>query len=78
MLWRDTHVAIAHIGDTRAYMMRGDELTRLTSDHTIGQLRIEAGHIGPDELGSDPRDFTILRWLDGESARLLTSPLMRR
>jgi protein phosphatase len=67
MLWRDTHAAIAHIGSTRAYMLRDGELTQLTRDHTLGQLLLEAGEIMPDELGSDPRHFqVIVRWLDGK------------
>ena len=49
-------------------MLRGGELTRLTRDHTYGQLVIEAGIIRPDELGSDPQHSSfIARWLDGKS-----------
>jgi protein phosphatase len=67
MLWRDTHTAIAHIGNTRAYMLRGGELTQLTRDHTYGQLLVEAGSIRPDEIGSDPGYSAVLvRWLDGK------------
>jgi PPM family protein phosphatase len=67
MLWRDTHTAIAHIGNTRAYMLRSGELTQLTRDHTYGQLLVEAGRIKPDEIGSDPRySSVVVRWLDGK------------
>jgi PPM family protein phosphatase len=68
MLWRDTHTAIAHIGNTRAYMLRSGELTQMTRDHTYGQLLVEADSIRPDEIGSDPRYSSIIvRWLDGKS-----------
>lgn len=68
MLWRDTHMAIAHIGNTRAYMLRRGELTQITRDHTYGQLLVEAGSIRPDEMGSDPRySSVVVRWLDGKS-----------
>jgi serine/threonine protein phosphatase PrpC len=68
MLWRDTHAAIAHIGNTRAYMLRVDELTQLTRDHTYGQFLVEAGRIRPDEMGSDPQYSSfVVRWLDGKS-----------
>jgi PPM family protein phosphatase len=68
MLWRHTHTAIAHIGNTRAYMLRGGELTQLTRDHTYGQLLVEAGSTRPDEMGSDPRHSSVVvRWLDGKS-----------
>jgi len=66
MLLQGTHAAIAHIGSTRAYLLRGGELTQLTRDHTIGQSLVEAGHIGPDELGADRRYVLPLRWLDGK------------
>ena len=66
MLWRGTHAVIAHIGSTRAYLLRSGELTQLTRDHTLGQLLVEAGSIRPDEMGSDPRHDAVARWLDGE------------
>jgi PPM family protein phosphatase len=66
MLWRGAHAAIAHIGSTRAYMLRGGELTQLTRDHTVGQLLAEAGTIKPGEVGSDPQHALIVRWLDGK------------
>jgi protein phosphatase len=71
MLWRDSHAAIAHIGSSRAYMLRGGELTQLTLDHTLGQLLIEAGQITPDELGSDSRySDVVTRMLGGNPGEL--------
>jgi len=76
MLWRGAHVAIAHIGSTRAYMLRGGELTQLTRDHTYGQLLVEAGSIRPEEMGSDLQHTSVVvRWLDGnpgEPADIIT------
>jgi serine/threonine protein phosphatase PrpC len=67
MLWRGTHAAIAHIGSTRAYMLRDGELTQLTCDHTLGQLLVEEGRIRPDEMGSEPRyTSAVTRWLNGK------------
>jgi protein phosphatase len=69
MLWRGTHAVIAHIGSTRAWMLRGGELTQLTRDHTLGQLLLEEGMITPDQVGSDPLHASALtRWLDGQSS----------
>ena len=67
LLWRGTHAAIAHIGDTRAYLLRDGELTQLTRDHTLGQLLIDEGLIQPEELGSDFRHSLIVGCLDGET-----------
>jgi serine/threonine protein phosphatase PrpC len=32
---RGSRVAVAHVGDSRAYLLRGDRLQRLTEDHTV-------------------------------------------
>ncbi len=39
---------IAHVGDSRAYLLRGGELTRLTRDHTVVQQEIDAGRLTPE------------------------------
>jgi PPM family protein phosphatase len=66
LLWQGTHATIAHIGSTRAYLLRGGELTQLTRDHTIGQDLVDRGAIKPEEVGSDRRHALLLRRLDGE------------
>ena len=68
MLWHGTRAAIAHIGSTRAYMLRDGELIQLTCDHTMGQLLLDSGAIKPEELGTDPRHSSVInRWLNGNS-----------
>jgi len=66
MLWRGCAAVIAHIGDTRAYLLRGGELTQLTRDHTVGGMLLAEGLTSADEVGSDPRHKLIARWLGGE------------
>lgn len=34
---------LGHVGDSRAYLLRGDEFHQLTRDHTLGQALIDAG-----------------------------------
>ena len=36
-----------HVGDSRAYLHRGGQLTQLTRDHNLGQLLIDAGQAQP-------------------------------
>ena len=45
---------IAHIGDSRAYLMRQGRLLRLTRDHTVAQLLADTGRIGSDEIQTHP------------------------
>jgi serine/threonine protein phosphatase PrpC len=38
MLWSGSHVAVAHIGDSRAYRLRGRVLRQITEDHVVSNL----------------------------------------
>jgi protein phosphatase len=39
---------VIHVGDSRAYLLRGGQLRQLTRDHTLAQERIDAGEIEPE------------------------------
>ena len=58
-------VGLAHIGDSRGYLLRGDRLTRLTADHTFVQQLIDEGRITEDEARTHPHRSLIMRALDG-------------
>ena len=38
-----TNVFLSHIGDSRAYLLRGNKLHQLTKDHTLAQAMVDAG-----------------------------------
>lgn len=40
---------IGHIGDSRAYLLRGGKFNQLTTDHTLAQALIDAGVAKPDD-----------------------------
>jgi serine/threonine protein phosphatase PrpC len=42
-LFRHDEVAVAHVGDTRIYHLRGETLTRLTTDHSYVSLEVKLG-----------------------------------
>ena len=44
-LFRHDAVAVAHVGDTRIYHLRGEKLTRLTTDHSYVSLEVKLGLI---------------------------------
>jgi len=41
----DTQVTVAHVGDSRAYLLHDDTLTRLTEDHTLVGEMLQAGRL---------------------------------
>lgn len=47
-------VGLAHVGDSRAYLLRDDELTRITEDHTPVQRAVRAGVISAEEALHHP------------------------
>jgi len=55
--------AIAHIGDSRIYLLRDDELTQITADHTFVQRLVDSGRITPEEAAVHPRRSVLMRVL---------------
>jgi protein phosphatase len=67
MLWYDGRIALCHIGDSRAYLLRDGELYQITRDHTLVQSLVDEGRLSPDEAASHPQRSLILRALDGRT-----------
>ncbi len=52
---------IAHVGDSRVYMLRDGDLYQVTKDHSIVQTLLEQGKITPDEAHHHPQRNMITR-----------------
>ena len=59
-------LALAHIGDSRAYLLRDGELTRLTHDHSWVQSLIDDGRITEEEAHYHPHRSLLLKVLNGQ------------
>jgi len=59
----DDHAVIGHIGDSRIYLYRDDELTQITADHTFVQRLVDSGRITPEEARYHPRRSVLMRVL---------------
>ncbi len=59
-------VAIAHVGDSRAYCLRDGELLRLTDDHSLVDELIRQGKLTPEEAAEHPQRSVITRALGPE------------
>lgn len=57
---------IVHVGDSRAYIIRDNTLSQITTDHSMVQRMIESGQLTADEAKSDPRKNIITRALGVE------------
>jgi len=44
-----TNLTIGHVGDSRAYLVRGDMIAQLTEDHTMAHLLVKAGKMTEEE-----------------------------
>ena len=58
-------IAIVHVGDSRAYLLRDGELSQITHDHTYVQTLVDAGRITEEEASNHPRRNLLMRALDG-------------
>jgi serine/threonine protein phosphatase PrpC len=56
-------LAIAHIGDSRIYRLRGRKLEQITADHTFVQRLVDSGRITPEEAAVHPRRSVLMRVL---------------
>jgi PPM family protein phosphatase len=52
---------VAHVGDSRAYLLRGGAFSQLTDDHTLVQSLIDDGQITPEEAEQHPHRSVITR-----------------
>ncbi len=58
-------IAIVHVGDSRAYLLRDGELSQITHDHTYVQTLVDSGRITEEEAHTHPRRNLLMRALDG-------------
>lgn len=59
----DHEIHIAHVGDSRAYLYRGDELSQVTEDHTLVSRMVREGRLKPEEAERHPQRSIITRAL---------------
>ncbi|MEU5316243.1 MerR family transcriptional regulator [Streptomyces sp. NPDC021056] len=63
LLWTGSRLALVHIGDSRAYLLREGGLFRITHDHTLVQSLIDEGRLTPEEARSHPQRALLLKAL---------------
>jgi protein phosphatase len=61
-----SRLILAHIGDSRAYIVREGRLVQVTTDHTYVQRLVDEGSLTTDEAEHHPQRSVLLRVLTGE------------
>ncbi len=54
-------VAIGHVGDSRAYLVRGETMEQLTDDHSLVNELLKSGQLSPEEAQGHPQRSVITR-----------------
>jgi protein phosphatase len=62
----EDELAVAHVGDSRLYCLRGGELQRLTRDHSLVEELVQEGRLTPEEADEHPQRSIITRALGPE------------
>ncbi|HYN75029.1 MAG TPA: protein phosphatase 2C domain-containing protein [Candidatus Limnocylindria bacterium] len=65
LAWTGEQLGLAHVGDSRAYLLRDDRLTMLTHDQTLVQTLIDDGRLSEADARTHPQRSVILQALDG-------------
>ena len=63
LLRAGSRLAMAHIGDSRAYLLRDGEMTQVTTDHTFVQHLVNTGKITAVEAEHHPQRSVVMRVL---------------
>ncbi|MCU1622344.1 MAG: protein serine/threonine phosphatase [Frankiales bacterium] len=67
LLFSGSRVGLAHVGDSRCYLLRDGELSQITHDHTLVQALVDEGRISEEEARSHPQKSVVTRVMDGRT-----------
>jgi protein phosphatase len=63
-------MVVGHLGDSRAYLHRADNLTRLTRDHTVAQGLADTGLLAPEQVATHRLRHMLTRTLGFSAGRV--------
>ncbi|MGY1811212.1 PP2C family protein-serine/threonine phosphatase [Blastococcus sp. SYSU D00820] len=66
VLFAGGRLALCHVGDSRAYLLRDGQLSQITHDDTFVQTLIDDGRITQEEANHHPQRSLLLRALNGQ------------
>jgi protein phosphatase len=66
ILFAGGRLALCHVGDSRAYLMRDGTVTQVTDDHSLVEQLVREGRLSPEEAQHHPQRAIITRALGVE------------
>ena len=70
-VFRENRLLVGHVGDSRAYRLRGGRLQQITRDHSLLQEQIDAGLITPEQAAFSANKNLVTRAVGVEDTVLL-------
>ncbi|MBM4513831.1 hypothetical protein GS438_12570 [Rhodococcus hoagii] len=70
ILFAGSKLGLVHIGDSRAYLLRDDQLTQITRDDTFVQSLVDEGRITAEQAHTHPQRSLIMRAFRNTSGRI--------
>ncbi len=70
-VFREAQLLVGHVGDSRAYRLRGGRLQQITRDHSLLQEQIDAGLITPEQAAFSANKNLVTRAVGVEDTVLL-------
>jgi serine/threonine protein phosphatase PrpC len=67
LLWSGAQVALCHIGDSRAYLLRDGEFYQISRDHTLVQSLVDEGRLTPEAAATHPQRSLVVRALQSST-----------
>ena len=74
-VFRDARLLMGHVGDSRAYRLRGGRLAQITHDHSLLQEQIDSGLITPEQAAFSANKNLVTRAVGVEDTVLLETHL---
>ncbi len=56
-LVQGTHAYLTQVGDSRAYLIRGEQIKQITKDQSYAQMLVDSGAIKPEQMDSVPQNI---------------------
>ena len=65
------YILFGNIGDSSGFVIKNDKMVKVTKDHTLVNLLVEAGELAPEEAANHPKKNVLMKALGTETKQVL-------